>query len=106
MVVHDDHIAFQGAPAHLGDKAALVIRTALPQAGLSARIYFGPYLARFGQGVDLYPVSGLGRLFPGRDLLELVNLLQAIQNGLVAQRIELVAAEVVGPALHVANPQW
>ena len=38
MVVHDDHIAFEGAPAHLGDEAALIIGTALPQAGLAARV--------------------------------------------------------------------
>src|SRR6202050_4381426 len=72
MVVHDDHIAFESAPTHLGDKTPLIIGTALPQAGLSAGVHFGPHLARFGQGIDFYPVSGLSRLLPGGYLLELV----------------------------------
>ena len=105
MMIHDDHIAFQRPPAHLGDEAAFIIGTALPQAGLAARVQLGPYLARFGQGVDFHAVAGLGRLFPGGDLLKLIDLLEAVQNRLVAQGVQLVTAEVVCPALHVADAE-
>ncbi len=97
MMVHDDHIAFERAPAHLGDEAPLIIGTALPQAGLAARIELGPHLARFGQRVDLGPVPGLGRLLPGRDLLKLVDLFQSVQNRLVAQGIQLVGGRDSSP---------
>ena len=35
----------------------------------------------------------------------MVNLFQAIQDGLVAQGIQLIAAEIIRPALHVADAQ-
>jgi hypothetical protein len=105
MVVHDDHIAFERAPPHLGDEAPLVIRTALAQTCLRARIELGPHLARFGQRVDLCAVAGLRSFLPSRDLLELVNLFQAVQDGLVTQGIQLMPAKIIRPALHVADAQ-
>ena len=44
-------------------------------------------------------------LLPLGDLAVLVDFFQAGQDGLVAQGEELVAAEVVGAALHVADAQ-
>ncbi len=46
-----------------------------------------------------------GRLLPRGDLVELVDLLQAGEHRLIAQRIELVLAEIVRAALHVADAQ-
>ena len=54
---------------------------------------------------ELGAVAGFGDLLPLGDLLVLVDLFQTGQDGLVAQGGELVAAEIVGAALHVADAQ-
>ena len=59
----------------------------------------------FGQAGKLGAVAGFGGLLPFGDLAVLVDLFQAGQNRLIAQSDELVAAEVVGAALHVADAQ-
>jgi hypothetical protein len=53
--------------------------------------------------VEFGAVAGFGGLFPGCDVVKLVDLLQSIQDWVISQRVELVAAEVVGAALHVAD---
>ncbi len=64
-----------------------------------------PECAGLGERVDLGAVAGLGGLLPLGDVVVLVDLFEAGQDGLVAQRVELVAAEVVGAAFHVADLQ-
>ena len=39
-------------------------------------------------------------------MVELIDLLEAMEEGVVAQRVELMAAEVVSAALHVTDLQW
>ncbi len=105
VVVHDDHIALQRLPSHLRDEAVVVVRARLPQARLGPRIQLVPQLAVLRQPVNLRPVASRRRLFPRGNLLELVNLFQPIQDRRIRQRIQLVPAQIVGPALHVADPQ-
>ena len=64
-----------------------------------------PEGARLGHAGKLGAVAGFGGLLPLGDLAVLVDLFEAGENGLVAQGDELVAAEVVGAALHVADAQ-
>jgi len=56
-----------------------------------------------GEGVDLGAVAGGGGLFPGEDVVELVDLFETAEDGVVAQGVELLLAEVVGAALHVTD---
>ena len=58
-----------------------------------------------GEGVDLGAVAGFGGLLPLGDVVELVDLFEAVEERVVAQGVELVAAEIVGAALHVADLQ-
>ncbi len=105
VVVDDDDVRLEGAAPHLGDEAAAVVGTGCAEAGFGARVELVPEGARLGQAGKLGAVAGFGGLLPLGDLVVLVDLFQARQNGLVAQGDELVAAEVVGAALHVADAQ-
>ena len=44
-------------------------------------------------------------LLPLRDLAILFNLLQSGEHGLVAEIVELLPAEIIAAAFHVADPQ-
>ena len=48
-------------------------------------------------------VAGGGGLLPGGDVVELLDLIEAAEERGVAECVELVAAEIVGAALHVAD---
>ncbi len=105
MMIHDDHVALERAAAHLGDEAPLVVGAALSETSLASRVELGPYRTVFRQLADLGAISGRGRLLPGGNLLKVIDLLQAVQDRLIAQRIQFVAAQIVRPALHVADAQ-
>ena len=91
--------------AHLGDEAAAIIGACRAEAGFGARVQLVPERAGLGDAGDFGAVAGFGSLLPLGDLVVLVDLLQAGQDGLVAQGDQLVAAEIVGAALHVADAQ-
>ncbi len=105
VVVDDDDVGLERLAPHLGDEAAAVVRTGRAEAGVAARVELVPESARLGQSGKLGAVAGLGGLLPLGDLAVLVDLFQARQNRLIAQRDQLVAAEIVGAALHVADAQ-
>src|SRR5271156_5611457 len=105
VVVDDDDVALGGAAAHFGNEAALVVGAALAEAGLAARVKLGPELAGLGQIVELDAVAGLGGPLPLGDLMVLRDLFEPVEDGLIAQGVELVAAEIVGAALHIADPE-
>ena len=57
----------------------------------------------FGEVVDLGAVAGFGGPLPLQDGVELRDLFEAGEERVVAQGVELLLAEVVGAALHVAD---
>src|SRR6202012_4843008 len=89
--------------SHLGDKAGLVAGAGLAEAGFGAGVELVPEGAGLGQAGELGAVAGFSGLLPVGDLAVLVDLFEAIEYGLIAELHELVAAEIVGPALHVAD---
>ena len=105
MVVDDDNVGFLGLSPHLGDEATMIVGASRPQASLGARVQLVPQRARLRQSINFRTVAGLGCLLPAGNLGILIDLFKAVQNRLVAQRSQLVAAQVVGPALHIANGQ-
>ena len=106
MVIDDDEVGFEGAAAHLGDEAAAVVGTSGAEAGVGAGVELVPESAGFGEGGKLSAVAGFGDALPLGNLAVLVDLVEARENGLVAEGEELAAAEVVGAALHVADAQF
>jgi len=64
-----------------------------------------PESAGLGQVVELGAIAGFGLFLPLGDLAVLVDLLKPGENGLILQGDQLVAAEVVGAALHIADAQ-
>ena len=64
-----------------------------------------PEGAGLGHSGKLGAVAGFGGLLPLGNLSELVDLFKAGENRLGAQGGQLVAAEIVGAALHVADAQ-
>ena len=103
VVVHDDDVRLQRFAPHRGDEAAFPVGTGLPQAGLAAGVELGPERGVFGQRIDLRAVAGCGGLLPLRNGVELRDLFEPGEQRGIAQRVELVLAQVVGAALHVAD---
>ena len=105
MVVDDDDVGLERLAAHGGDEAALPVGAGLAEAGFAAGVELVPERGGLGEGVDLGAVAGFGGLLPRGDVVELVDLFEAVEERVVAQRVELVPAEVVAAALHVADLQ-
>ena len=105
VVVDDDDVGLECAAAHLGDEAAAVVGTGCAEAGVAAGVELVPESAGLGQSRKFGAVAGFGGLFPLGDLAVLVDLFKAGKDRLVAQSNELVAAEVVGAAFHVADAE-
>ena len=56
-----------------------------------------------GECVDFGSVAGFGGALPLGDVVELVDLFEAVEERVAAEGVELVLAEVVGAAFHVAD---
>ena len=105
VVVDDDEVGLEGFAAHFGDEAALPVGAGLAEAGLGAGVELVPEGGVFGELVDLGAVAGGGGALPVRDVMELGDFVEAVEQRGVAQGVELVAAEVVGAAFHVADAE-
>ena len=106
VVVDDDDVGLECFAAHGGDEAALPVGTGLAEAGFGAGVELLPERGGLGESVDLGAVAGFGGLLPGGDVVELVDLFEAVEERVVAQCVELMAAEIIAAALHVADLQW
>ena len=105
MMVDDDDVALGGAAAHLGNEAAVELLALRADAAIGARVELGPQMAVLRQVGQLGAVAGFGRLLPVADDAELVDLLQPVQHRLRGEVVELLAAEIIAAALHVADAQ-
>ena len=103
MVVDDDDVALGGFAAHGGDEAALELRALAADAVLGAGVELAPERAGLGQGGEFGAVAGAGFLVPVEQGAELVDLIEAVEDGLAGEVVELFAAEIVLAALHVAD---
>ncbi len=103
VVVDDDDVGLEGFAAHGGDEAALPIGAGLAEADFGASVELLPESGGLGEVVEFGAVAGFGDLFPLRNVVELVDLFEPVQERIISQRVELVAAEVIGAALHVAD---
>ena len=86
-------------------KQPAVVRTGRSEASIGAGVELAPKGTRFGHAGKLGAIAGFGFLLPLGDLAVLVDLFEAGQDGLVTEGEELVPAEVVGAALHVADAE-
>ena len=103
VVVDDDDVGFEGLAAHGGDEAGLEVGAGLAEAGLGAGVELGPEDGGLGEGVDLGAVAGLSGFLPCGDVVILLDLFETGEDGGVAEGVELLLAEVVLAALHVAD---
>ena len=98
--------AFHGFAAHGGDETRLSIGAGLAEADFGAGVEFGPEGGVLGELVDLGAVAGFGAAFPLQDGVELLDVVEAGEDGVVAEGVELLFADVIGAALHHADPEW
>src|SRR5579863_8862855 len=105
MVIDNDDVAFRHAPAHLCNEAAAKLLAIGPGAAVNAGVQLGPQLAIFWQRSQLCPVASLSRFFPLRNLLIVIYFFQTAQYGLIPEIIEFLPAQIIVPALHVADAQ-
>ena len=105
MVVDDDDVGLECLAPHGGDEAALPVGAGLAEAGFGAGVEFVPEGGGLGERVDFGAVAGFGGLFPGGDVVELVDLFKAVEEWVVSERVEFVAAEIIAAAFHVADLQ-
>src|SRR5581483_10404715 len=87
MMIDDDDVALGRAAMHLGDEAAVELLALLADAGVGARVEFGPELIVFRQQRELGPVAGFRGPLPVGDHAKLLDLIEPAQDGLFAQRV-------------------
>ena len=105
VVVDDDDVRRQRPALHFRDEAAFELGALLAGAELAAGVHLGPGRGGFRERLDLGPVTGFGVLFPLADDLEIGNLFEPGEDRLPLGVVDLLAAGVVGPALHVGDAQ-
>ena len=103
VMVDDDDVALHRALVHGGDEAAVEIGALLPGAKIAARVDLGPRGAALGQRLDLGAVAEFGGLLPVRDDLEIGDLFEPGEHGVLVGVVDLLAARVVVAPLHVAD---
>lgn len=105
VMVHDNDVALHRPAVHLGNEALLPRAAFLAQAGVRAGIQLVPKGTGFGQGGELRAVSSLRGLLPRCDGAVVLDFVQAAQDRLIGQVVELLAAKIVVAAFHVADVQ-
>ena len=103
VVVDDDDLGLERLAAHGGDEAVLPVGAGWPRHASPRASSLGQSAEFSGQRVDLRAVAAGGGLLPGGDGVELADLVEPGEQRRIAQRIELVPAQVVAAALHVAD---
>src|ERR1039458_10834545 len=93
MVVDDDDVALGGLAAHGGYEAALELGVLAGDAVLGAGVELGPERTGFGQGGELGAVAGGGLLVPVEQGAELVDLIEAAEDGLAREGGEFFGAK-------------
>src|ERR1039458_6069498 len=106
VMIDDDDVALGGAAAHLGDETAVKLLALRADAAVGARIQLGPQMAVLRQFGQLRAVAAFGGLLPVADDAELADLFQSVQQRLSGEVVELLAAEIIAAALHVADAQF
>ncbi len=105
VVVDDDDVALQRALVHERDEAALELLALLTAAKIAPRVQLGPGCTLLGQRLDLGAVAELGGLLPILNDLEIGELFEAGQDGLIVGVVDFLAAGVIAASLHQANLQ-
>ena len=105
VVVDDDDVGLESLAAHLGDEAVLPVGAGLAEADFAACVEFMPERGMLGEVFDLGAVAGFGGALPVEDGVELRDLFEAGEQGVVAEGVELLLADVVGAAFHVADAE-
>src|SRR5208337_2607015 len=103
MVVNDAVVAIGSLAPHFGDEATLEFGALAANAMLGAGIQLSPERRVLRQGSEFGAVAGAGLFVPVQQNAELIDLIQAVENGLAGKVVELFAAKIVLPSLHVAN---
>src|SRR5581483_2858890 len=106
VMVDDDDVALHGPAAHFGDETALPLAAFLADAGVGASVEFVPELAGFRELGEFGAIASGGVLFPYGDGSVLFDLLQAAEDRLIGQVVELFPAEIVVAAFHVADGEF
>src|SRR6185437_5160831 len=105
VVIDDDDVRLKRLAPHIRHEAALPVGAGLPKTGLGTSVELAPQRRGLGQRIDLGAVTGLASLLPLGQNVKLAYLFKSVQQRAIAQRVELMAAEVVAAAFHVADLQ-
>src|SRR4051794_13339638 len=101
MMVDDDEVGFSGALPHARDEAVIEARALAPQAVLAGGRDLRPERKILGQVIHLGAIAGLGLARPVVDHLDRDGILARSDRRAVAQRVELVQAEIIATSFHV-----
>src|SRR5204863_3316605 len=103
MMVNDHNICRFGPDAHSGDKTGLEVGTFLPYAGVALGTDPVPERKVLRQVCQLGPVAGVCFTGPITDMLKMIDLADAAQNGLVVALVQPVDTGVVRTSLHIGR---
>src|SRR5690242_3607292 len=103
MMVDDDDVALESALVHQRDETPLEVGALLAGTEIRARINFGPRAACFRKRRNFRAVAKLGGLLPLLDDLKIRQLFESRENRFSVGVVNLLAAGVIVPPLHVTD---
>ncbi len=100
MVIHDDQIGLGGALVHGRDEAAIEFRTFRSGASVAPGVEALPQIRIVGQKIQLRAVARVRHFLPVADLMEPVQLVEALQLRLVGHPVHFLPAQEIAASLH------
>ena len=105
VMIHDHDVALRRLAPHHGNEAAIKFAALLPGTAVGTGVQLVPERARLRHGHQFGAVPGRRKFFPARDFGEMIDLFQSAQHRIRREVVELLAAQIIAPSLHVADVQ-
>ena len=103
MMVDDNDVALHTSPAHFSNEAALPLAAFLSDAGVGARVQLVPKSTGLGQFRKFRAIASSGCFLPRGNRAVLLDLFQSAEHRLIREVVELLAAQIIVAAFHVAD---
>src|SRR5437016_1327658 len=100
MMIDDDDVSIHRALAHPREKARVKVGTFLAETGIRTRIDVSPERKILRQIGKLGAIASFSLRRPTKDFVELIDLIEAIQNGRAVGALDAMQTRIVVAAFH------
>ena len=106
VMVYDDDIGLEGLLPDLGDKAGIEVAALLSRARFAAGVQPVPQQRIVGQFRQFGAIARLRLVHPLLDHPQIFRIVRREEIGLAFDRLELIPAEIVAAAFHIADGKF